>query len=368
MHIELVTDVDQLQGSVDAWDSLADKVSQPRAAGSLVAAWARHMMSPDSELRIWIAREGSDVVAVLPFVAEKMPRGRVRLLPPNTDMIFGAVPIARPDGEGGVVEAVVDAFAECSQSVDLVSILWIPEGSPWTVAFERRLEEPEWVRTAAAHYHSPYTNLSDEGIEAWLAQRDRAFRREIGRRARRCEELGFRRCTTVDRAEILHRLPHLRTFYLSRLEGRGGEGYRFDDTMVAAISDALETSAPGRFRLSVVENDDQVIGASLALRAGTRLSGWLTGYDPEFSRLGPGIATILDALDAGGRAGCELADFGVGDQPYKGDFLDGALPLESATWCRPRLARLLQMGGGQADSEAGGSPSAEPPSAPSVNA
>jgi len=66
------------------------------------------------------------------------------------------------------------------------------------------------------------------------------------------------------------------------------------------------------------------------------MSAWLTGYDPEWSKLGPGIAALLEALDAAARAGCEIVDLGVGDQPYKDDFQDedAAFPLESVTWCR----------------------------------
>ena len=42
------------------------------------------------------------------------------------------------------------------------------------------------------------------------------------------------------------------------------------------------------------------------------MSCWITGYDAEWSKLGPGIAALLEALDAGARAGCEIADLGVG--------------------------------------------------------
>jgi hypothetical protein len=34
----------------------------------------------------------------------------------------------------------------------------------------------------------------------------------------------------------------------------------------------------------------------------------------------------------------------LGDHHYLRDFKDASAPLESLTWCRPRLARLLQLG------------------------
>jgi CelD/BcsL family acetyltransferase involved in cellulose biosynthesis len=342
VDIELVTDVDQLQPYVSGWEVLADRVSQPRSTGAMVAGWARHMMDADSALRIWIALDGSEVVGVLPFVAEKMPRKRLRLVPPATDMMYGIVPVAHPDRAGEVVEAVADDFAARSQQVDLATIYWLPEDSPWLVALRRRFAEPDWVATGMTQYSSYYTSIV-EGIDTWLGQRGGEFRRTVRRRARRCAEEGFRVCTLGDPVEIMERLPRLQPLYLRRKRERGGEGYRFDRDMIEAIGTTLEGAKPNRLRLSVVERDKLLIGASLAVRAGSRMSCWLTGFDPEWSRLGPGIAALLEALDAGGRAGCTIADLGVGDQAYKDEFHDASFPLVSVTWCRPRLARLLQL-------------------------
>ena len=138
-------------------------------------------------------------------------------------------------------------------------------------------------------------------------------------------------------------LPRLQSLYLRRREDRGGEGYEFDDRMVSAIGTALDLSVPGHFALSILEHDGQVIGATMAAIAGTTMSCWIVGFDREWSPLGPGIAVLVESLAAGARAGCQIADLGVGDESYKADFGDEAPPLESVTWCRPRLARLLAM-------------------------
>ena len=73
------------------------------------------------------------------------------------------------------------------------------------------------------------------------------------------------------------------------------------------------------------------------------MSCWMTGYDADWSRVGPGIAALVEALRAGAQDGCTIADLGVGDQPYKDEIQDAAFPLESMTWCRSRLARLLRL-------------------------
>jgi CelD/BcsL family acetyltransferase involved in cellulose biosynthesis len=343
VDVELVTEVDQLQDYVAGWEALADRVSEPRASGAIVAGWARHMKSADVALRIWIALDGAEVVGVLPFASEGMTGKRLRLVPPATDMLMGVVPIVDPERSSEAVAAVADAFAAQAEQIVMASIFWLPEGSPWA-AFGNGLVGDEWVTTPPVRYSSSYTDITD-GIDAWLAQRDGDFRREVRRRGRRGAEQGFRIFTTVDRAEIIRRLPLLQAFYLRRKEERGGKGYRFDEGMYRAIENAVELSSPGRFAFSVLERDGLIIGMQFVLRSGRKMSSWMTGHDPapEWSRLGTGIATLIEALGAGAGAGCKIVDLGVGDEQYKETFVDGQFPLESVTWCRPRLARLLRF-------------------------
>jgi CelD/BcsL family acetyltransferase involved in cellulose biosynthesis len=344
VQIELVTEVDRLDPYLDGWEALAESALSPRSGGGVVAAWARHMMNPESELRIWFAMDGPEVIGVLPFVAETMARGKIRLAPPATDMMFGVVPLARPDRSSDVADAVADDFARRADTLNLAEMYWLPAGSPWMAALRDRMAEPEWVSTGLTHYSS-YCAEFTSGFDEWFARRKGEFRRTVGRRARRTQEQGFRTFTTVDSGEIAERLARLQPLYKERMKLRGDAGYRFDESMVAAIGAALDLSPPGRFRLSVVEREDVLIGASLAVRAGTRMSAWLTGYDPEWSRLGPGITALLEELEAAAGSGCTFVDLGVGDQSYKDDFHDesATLALESVTWCRPRLARLLEM-------------------------
>ena len=208
---------------------------------------------------------------------------------------------------------------------------------------------PRLGRHDLARYSSYFTDIGD-GIEAWLGQRQTEFRRTVRRRARRGEEQGFRVLTTEDGAEIMQRLPQLQTFYVRRQEERGGEGYRFDDDMVEAIGMAIALSPRGRFALSVLESDEQIIGTQLVQRAGTRMSCWITGFDNEWSRVGPGIAVLVEALHAGSRAGCAIADLGVGDQSYKDELQDDAL--------RPRVTHVVSAttGSDAANDEPDGGP------------
>jgi CelD/BcsL family acetyltransferase involved in cellulose biosynthesis len=345
VKIHLVTEASRLRDFVDEWEALADATSSPRSGGGFVTAWAEHMMDPDTELRVWIATEGQRVLGVLPFVAEPMPRGRVRLVAPSTNLMYGTVPIAHPERAAEVVQALVDEFVQQTDLVNIATLEWLPEGSPWTATFRDRLDGPEWVVAATRNYVSSATTIGN-GVQAWLNERSTEFRRTVRRRARRYEEEGFRRITTEDPVEIVRRLPRLREFYVStQQKWAQGEGYRFDDSMIRTLETAIAYCPRGRVALSVVERDDLLIGAQLALRAGRTMSCWIIGHDAAWSRFGPGIAALVEAFDAGARCGITLADFGGGDEPYKNDLHggDSAVPMQSVTWCRPRLARMLSL-------------------------
>ena len=158
-------------------------------------------------------------------------------------MLIGILPIAEPDRTEEVIAAIAEDFTARADVVDMASIFWLPEASPWVTAFGDRLVGPDWVGTASSRYSSYYSDIGG-GTNAWLALRDGDFRREVRRRARRGAEQGFQMTTLINASEISPRLRQLQTFYLRRKAERGGEGYRFDDDMSRAIEDALELSPP----------------------------------------------------------------------------------------------------------------------------
>jgi len=341
VDIELVTRPDGISRWAKGWNDLAVDLAQPRAGPDLVVAWARHMMPSGSELRIWLATEGQNVVGVLPLVAESMPQGRQRLLPPATTLMYGIIPIAEPDGELDIALALSRELAASAAAADFVGTYWMPTGSPWTEAFGRSLTEPEWVALDALPYTSFYADIR-EGFEPWLERRPYKFKKERRRCGRRLEEEGFRTVSTTEPAEIVERLPHVRRLYEARKQARGGMGYRFDDKMIATITDAVTVPGPGRFCLVTIERHDLMIAAQLSLRAGDRTSAWIMGFDTAWSQYGPGIAALTGGVEASARAGSTIFDLGEGDQTYKRDLVDDEYPLETRIWCRPRMARLLQ--------------------------
>ena len=204
-----MTKVDRLQDLVAGWDALAECASQARGGGGIVAAWAAHMLPSDTELRVWVASEGSAVVGVLPFVAEAMRRGRFRLLPPTTDLMFGTVPIAHPDGAERVADAVADDFVAHADAVDDGDHLLAAAGLP----VEQRVGSPSGRArlgrggTDAVRLVSTRASLP-EWIRGW-PRATRSSDRESVAGPGAPRKQGFRLVTTEDAGEIMERLPRL---------------------------------------------------------------------------------------------------------------------------------------------------------------
>jgi CelD/BcsL family acetyltransferase involved in cellulose biosynthesis len=347
MNIELVTDRNQLERFTEGWERLADTAARSRSGAGIVTAWAHHMMETNVELRIWFATEGSELVGVLPLVAVSSPRGRVQLLPPARTLMYGVIPIAQPGREREIAVTLAEQLADSLSSVDLVRIDWLPVGSPWLETFASALAASGLVAVNSAPYASSYANLAG-GFDAWFARRKGDFRSNVGRRARRREEEGFRLCTTVDTAEIVARLPAIQRLYRGRQHARGGDGYHFGQTMIDAISDLLAVSRPARLRLITVERREEIIAMQISVNGGNMTCGWLTAYESEWSRFAPGIAAIIEGISASCSAGYDLFDFGPGDENFKSGLTDGEAALESGIWCTARIARLLEPAGSDA--------------------
>lgn len=335
MQIEFVSDPVRLNDFAAGWDALADDLNQPRARGSIITAWARHIMDPTrSSASDWQQKAHRRSVCRR-VAAESLPRERERLLPPGAGFIYGITPIARPDREREIAVALVGELATTSNRDDVVGIDAMPPHSPWAEAITHSLNGPEWVALDPVHHNLSYTDL-EGGMEGWLDRRQSKFKKNLRRRARIQEAEGFGLRCTAEPEEINTRLPALQTLYTERQRLRGAHGIDSMCRLVAAIEEALDLSLPGRIRMTAIERDDTVKAIRLELRAGHRTSGWMTGFDAASGRLGPGKAALAGAIAASAESGDRIFDLGGGDELYKSDFVDGGFPPRGPDLVQPK--------------------------------
>ena len=128
------------------------------------------------------------------------------------------------------------------------------------------------------------------------------------------------------------------------------------DTMVEA---GRLLVGSGDFRLWKLVLGEKMIGAALFARAGDVSEALLTAFDPAWSRLGPGIGTLVAGVQHELDSGVRLVDFGGGlrylQQLANAEFpaaiyelfpTNRGMPIARARWLVPlRLRTWLQAGG-----------------------
>lgn len=335
----VVAHVEELAPRLDAWDALAQAAGRPFCTPAWMLAWWQEGRSGDARLRVVLALDEDDApIGVGPFFAQvAYGLAEYRLLGAGFTHRIG--PLAAAGREREVAAAIAAALAAADPPPASVVFEGIDAADPWP-----ELVADYWpgrlrprVRTDVT-MDSPAIAL-EGGYEAWMARRERKFRKEARRVARRLEEEGVhgRLATDDDAVAALLRLHH------ARWDDRGGSNVGDEAQRVIGAA-ARAHGGDGRLAVALLEGPDGPIAADLVLRAGDALGFWGGGFAPAWAKHAPGTQTMLLALEAGAASGARSADLGGGAHDYKWRLSDENRPLAWRTLfplgCRYPLIRL----------------------------
>jgi CelD/BcsL family acetyltransferase involved in cellulose biosynthesis len=337
----LVEQPEQLAPYLNAWDALAAAAGRPFCAPAWMLAWWREGRSGDARLRVVLALdEAGELVGVGPFFAQVglLRLAEYRLLGAGFCHRIG--PLARAGREREVAAAIATALAAATPPPASVVFEGIDARDAWP-----QLVADGWSRSPRGRprvrtdvrMDAPTIAL-DADYEAWMARRERKFRKEARRTARRLEDEGVHGRIAADDAaiEALIRLHH------ARWEERGGSSVgREAQRVVAAAAGALDEA---RLAVALLEGPDGPVAAELVLRAGDSVVFWAGGFDPAWAKHAPGTQAMLLALEAAAANGVRAADLGGGAHEYKWRLSDDNQPLAWRTlFPRGRLYALIRL-------------------------
>ncbi|HXE44381.1 MAG TPA: GNAT family N-acetyltransferase [Conexibacter sp.] len=318
----VVAQADELAPYLDAWDALAQAAGRPFCTPGWMLAWWREGRSGDARLRVVLALDADDqLVGVGPFFAQvAYGLAEYRLLGAGFTHRIG--PLARSGREREVAAALAAGLAAADPPPASVVFEGIDAADPWpelvASCWPGRLRPR--VRTDVT-MDSPAIAL-DADYEAWMARRERKFRKEARRVARRLEEEGVRGRLATDEAAVAA-LLHL---HHARWDDRGGSNVGdAAQRVIGAAARAFDDDE--RLAVALLEGPDGPVAADLVLRAGDALGFWGGGFDPAWAKHAPGTQTMLLALEAGAARGARSADLGGGAHDYKWRLSDENRPL-----------------------------------------
>lgn len=314
---------DELEPYLQAWDELAAAAGRPFCAPAWMLAWWREGRSGDARLRVVLALDADGtLVGVGPFFAQVGVLGlaEYRLLGAGFSHRVG--PLATAGREREAAAAIAATLADATPAPASVVFEGIDAGDPWPELFAdgwpgRRRPR---VRTDV-EMDSPSIAL-DADYEAWMARRERKFRKEARRVARRLEEEGVTRRLATDEPAV----EALLRLHYARWEERGGSNVGEEARrVIAGALRAFDDEA--RMAIALLEGPDGPVAADLVLRAGDAIGFWGGGFDPAWSKHAPGTQTMLLALEAAAASGARSADLGGGAHDYKWRLSDENRPI-----------------------------------------
>jgi len=337
----VVEQPEELAPYVEAWDELAAAAGRPFCAPAWMLAWWREGRRGDARLRVVLALDDADeLVGVGPFFAQvgRLGLAEYRLLGAGFSHRVGL--LARDGREREVAAAIAAGLAGATPPPASVVFEGIDAGDPWPElvadAWPTRGGRP-LLRTDVT-MDAPTIALGAD-YEGWMARRERKFRKEARRTARRLEEEGVsgRLATEPEAVEALLCLHH------ARWEGRGGSNVGGEaGRVIEAAARALNDD--GRLAVALLEGPDGPVAAELVLRAGDTVGFWGGGFDAAWAKHAPGTQTMLLALESAAAGGVRSADLGGGAHDYKWRLSDENRPLAWRTlFPRGRRYPLIRL-------------------------
>jgi CelD/BcsL family acetyltransferase involved in cellulose biosynthesis len=290
----VVAVVDQLadaEALAPEWDALAVGAAEPLSTPAWMLGWWRHAAPPGGALHVLTVRDGDRLIGLAPLWKAKGAGGSRRFAFLAGGDFSSSVALPAVAGrEREVAVTVGAALAESVRSPDLIEIgpLVAADASPAALA-EGWTRRPRPLLLRRAAISAPVVDLTEfEDFDAWLAARGRSFRSNFRRRTRWLEEAGgsFRQCSAETVDEDIATFVRLHTdrwrdLGTSRMVAMG-------DDLTPMLTELAHELGPGdRFRLYLLEVDQEPIAVSFYIEAGGEAVLINTGWDDAHHRLAP---------------------------------------------------------------------------------
>lgn len=319
----VVEELAGLDAHLAEWDQLAVAAGRPFCAPAWMLAWWREARTGDARLRVVLVIDADGRLAgVGPFFAQVGPLGlaEYRLLAAGFSHRIG--PLARAGAEAAVAAAIARALAGVSPPPASIVFEGLDAGDPWPELVAAGWPARRTRLRTDVRMDAPVIHL-DSDYQAWLARRDRKFRKEARRIGRRLQEqdVHARMVSASDGVDALMRLHD------ARWRERGGSSLDGRAQRVILVAARALDDDPDRIGIALLSGPDGPIAAELVVRAGSTLAFWAGGFDAAWAQHAPGTHAMLTALADAAEHEVVLADLGGGAHDYKRRMADGSAPL-----------------------------------------
>lgn len=308
MRTDVRSAADWYRGLEAEWAELlaASRLPTPFHSLDWLRAWE---LGPGRSRRphVFLLYDGNDLVGALPLTRSKLPWRTLRSMAAGVSDYLH--PLVRPGYEAAFVAAFLEHVGGSGRG-DLLDLHQIREGDPLLSAL-------------------PASSLTEQATclvldlpgsyEAYLATLGKSLRYDAqGLQRERMRKLRAR-VRFAETAEDAERfLACFFRLHARRWLRRGLPGaFLFRGTRAMHRHFVVEALRNDRLRLSVLEVEDQPIGALYSMREERTYFFYQSGFDPRFAGLSPGSILVGETIRRAISEGATTFDFLRGDEPYK---------------------------------------------------
>lgn len=321
MEITFLQDPKTWAGMADEWNTLLARsaLNLPFLRAEFLEAWWTTLGGgewPDGELQVALGRSADGrLQAAAPLFRTRSRPAVLQLV--GTSEIADYLDVLCPEDDldefvSSLLEAIESGRPESVEMLDLWNLL---EGSPALAAFEAHAKRRGWTAERQRVKPAPIVGLGD-GWEGYLSRLDKKQRHELRRKMRRAAE--HPDGSAFVRAPGGEELPRLVDEFL-RLMSTDEAKARFLTEPMRKAFHALAAAASihGWLRLEFLEIGGKPAAAYLCFEYDDRLWIYNSGLDPKYHGLSPGWALLGHLIREATERGLTAVDFMRGDEAYK---------------------------------------------------
>jgi len=329
-----IAGAEEFAASRDAWNALAGRMHYPTpfATWEWIYTWWEQFGRDALALPIFV-HHGARLCAILPVfrttVTETMWMKAIALDYAGGEDLFSDhldIICAPVDTEASSL-AVLAFLADEYRGWDVLRIPNIAEDGGLRKVFWRYGQglAIEWRTRSIA----PYVALP-QTFDDFMAQLPRKDRHTVRSQHRRATEEGAQ-YVKFEGASMDEGLNHLFGLHEKRASQKGVDSTFAREQTKQFHFALVRRLADGQLMLRGLKNaSGEIIACLYAFQMSKRIFFYQLGYDPNHSRLSPGVAVITESIREAIDRGCSEYNFLQGDEPYK------------RNWAR-RSRRLLQF-------------------------
>jgi CelD/BcsL family acetyltransferase involved in cellulose biosynthesis len=310
---ELILDESELAEVFDDWDRLAVERGRPYAAPAWMMSWWRNAAPHGSGLRVVVVKDGGSVIGIAPLYAAETG---VQFASYRT-LGVGSFrePLAAPGVEREVAQAVANTLAASEPRPRCVSLEAIGASSLWTDALVEAWPSRRQARTTIERTETaPELELTGSFAD-WFTASTGHFRKHMRTYHRQLDTMGAK-VRQAEPTELSQALDAFVRLHHARWRNRGGST-ALTPPIERMVRDASKQLTPDRFRLWLIELNDEIVCAEILVAAGGVVASWLGGFDQRLAAQSPSMVTIVAAIEQCFAHGDRRLDLGPGRQKWK---------------------------------------------------